>query len=168
MMRERCSIDRSAPFIVKLVDHHRTEGHAFLAEELLCDFIARGRRDLMIRLAELWFEFRNWPSVRELLWRLTPDQITASSLYMLGRSCAALKLEGEVLRVTEALAAFGEPGPRYAGLLRSVWDLAGGRCQRGDCVVSGWRISAAYRARRRCVACCVHRRPDRCLRPDFC
>jgi Sulfotransferase family len=121
MMRERGVEGRSTAFLVKLADHYRTAGRAFLAEDFLREQVRRGRRDLSVRLAEHWAEFGDWRSARDLLRGLPPEETTPASLYLLGRSCAGLLLEDEVVRAIEGLLAAPEPGPRFAGLLRSVW-----------------------------------------------
>jgi hypothetical protein len=121
LMRERCSEQRSQAFLVKLADHYRTGGQAFLTEACLRDFIRRGRKDLRIRLAEHWVEMQDWRSARALLAEPTPDEPTANTLYLSGRSAIGLLQENEVMQAVAQLGGLPQPGPRYADLLRSVW-----------------------------------------------
>lgn len=121
MMRERYADGRSTAFLTKLADHYRTAGQAFLAEDFLRQQVQRGRRDLSIRLAEHWVEFGYWRSARELLKGLPREEVTAEALYLLGRSCAAMLLEDEVVHAIAALVAVPGPGPRLAALLGAVW-----------------------------------------------
>jgi len=121
MMQQRASDRRSTGFLVKLADHYWARGQAFLAEDVLRDMIGRGRRDLMLRLGEHWFQQRNWRSARDLLQQLTPDQTTAYIIYLMARCSAALLLEDEVIQAIDALTRLPGPGPHYAALLRSVW-----------------------------------------------
>lgn len=139
MMHERGVEGRSTAFLVKLADHHRTAGRAFLAEDFLRQQVRLGRRDLSVRLAEHWIEFGDWRSARELLRTLPPEEATQYTMYLLGRSCAAMLLEDEVVRAIEALAAAPDPGPRFAALLGSVWtwrvgdpEAAVATCPAGD------------------------------------
>ena len=121
MMRRFCPERRSTAFVIKLADHYRTEGHAFLTEDLLAGLIRQGRRDLMIRLSEHWVEFHDWCSARGLLRQVAPQQMPVEALYLLGRCCISLLLETEVFQCAERLASLPEPGPRYAALLASIW-----------------------------------------------
>lgn len=122
MMHERASERRSTPYLIKLADHYRTAGRAFLAEDVLRDQIRRGRNDLVLRLAEHWVEWEDWASGRTLLRSLEADQESPYSNYLRGRCAASLLLENEVIERLDALASTPEPGPRYAALLRCVWD----------------------------------------------
>ncbi len=121
LLQERASDRRSAAFLIKLADHYRSSGQPFCAEDMLRDMISHGRRDLMLRLAEHWFEQRDWRSARELLQRLAPVQVTAYTTYLLARCSVAFLLEDEVIQSMEALGNSPDPGPHYAALLRSVW-----------------------------------------------
>ena len=121
MMHERASERRSTDFLVKLADHYRTAGQAFLAEDVLRGLIRRGRHDLVVRLAELWVEWDDWRSAWEVLGSLRPEHKSAYSSFLLGRCAASLLLEDEVVKYIEALRLLPEPGPRYASLLQCVW-----------------------------------------------
>jgi Sulfotransferase family len=122
MMHEYASCTRSKAFLIKLADHYRTSGQAFLSEDALRGLIRRGRNDLVLRLAELWAEWDDWPSARAALQSLPAEQQSAYSLYMIGRCAASLLLEDEVIQRIDALMTLPEPGPRYATLLRCVWN----------------------------------------------
>jgi hypothetical protein len=74
MMLGRGVEGRSTAFLIKLADHYRTAGRAFLAEDLLRQQVRAGRRDLAVRLAEHWVEFGDWRSARELLSPHSPDK----------------------------------------------------------------------------------------------
>jgi hypothetical protein len=121
LMQERASAARSSEFLIKLADHYRTGGRAFLAEDALRGLIRSGRHDLVVRLAELWVEWDDWASARSLLATLPPEHETAYGSFLVGRCAASLLLEDEVIRRMEALMVLPEPGPRYASLLRCVW-----------------------------------------------
>lgn len=122
MMHERASASRSSAFLIKLADHYRTSGQAFLAEDVLRGLVRRGRNDLVLRLAELWVEWDDWQSARAVLQSLPGDHQSAYSSYLLGRCAASLLLEDEVIQCIDALMNLPEPGPLYAALLRCVWN----------------------------------------------
>jgi Sulfotransferase family len=137
MMHARASDSRSSSFLIKLADHYRTSGQAFLAEDALRGLIRRGRDDLLVRLAELWIEWDDWPSARAVLQSLPGDRRSAYSSYLIGRCAASLLLEDEVIRCIDALMNSPEPGPLYAALLRCVWN---------------WRVGDPAAAARACPA----------------
>ncbi|MFL5285424.1 MAG: hypothetical protein ACJ8AW_31710, partial [Rhodopila sp.] len=121
LMQERAREHRSTAFFIKLADHYVVSGQAYLAEDMLRDLVGRGRMDLMIRWAELWFELREWRSARSLLKQLPGDQMTAYTAYLTARCAVSLLLEDEVIQGAEALLSMPDPAPRFAALLRSIW-----------------------------------------------
>ncbi len=121
MMRQRSLEHRSAAFLIKLADHYRTSGQGFLAEDFLRGLVRRGRNDLVLRLAEHWFESQDWRSARELLRRLALDQMTPYTVYLTGRCSVSLLLEDEVVEAVEILLTLPDVGRSYAALLQCVW-----------------------------------------------
>ena len=121
LARQHVADGSSDALVVKLCDYARDVGKGFLGEDLLRQFIARGRDTLLNRLSEHYLEGRNWIALRSLLGAAPADAMSDYLVYILGRANISLLLEQDVIACTDRLWLMGDPAPRYAQLLHDVW-----------------------------------------------
>jgi len=119
---ERHLSDVSSDWLIsKFCDFARDVGKSFRAEDMLTYFMRRGRTQLLVRLADHYFESRNWVALRNCLEQAPQNELSDYLIYFLGRANVSLLLESAVIACADRLWAMANPGPRFAQLLLDVW-----------------------------------------------